>query len=262
MLRPILYLGIKPEVWLIPCTKLHLRNNKVPFFLVLSCEVTFLISVDPTVHKQVDYIYSYANIDFYLKLLLSFPGATSNNMSPSNFVSLLSFPSDDPFSDPVLLNITFLDYGRPQFCSLPDDLLPDSLHSGSNLFWLYLPRCILQLFYFCLHLISIFHYQSSGHDKSSNFFLLLLEYLIKHTSAMSVVTNNSFAHPGFGASFYIVLTMKTNSISLYAVEFENFSFPFVKLLAEWREKHGTIIFPLFKINSEACLPTSTTKLEA
>lgn len=91
---------------------------------------------------------------------------------------------------------------------------------------------------------------------------MLLEYLIKHKSAVSVVTNNNFAHPGFGASFYIVLTRKTSIMSLYAVEFENFSFPFVKLLAEWREKHGIIIFPLFKINSEACLPTSTTKLEA
>lgn len=49
---------------------------------------------------------------------------------------------------------------------------------------------------------------------------------------MSVVTNNNFAHPGFIASFYTVLKMKTSGMSFYEVEFQNFSFPFVKLLAE------------------------------
>lgn len=77
---------------------------------------------------------------------------------------------------------------------------------------------------------------------------------------MSVVTNNNFAHLGFGASFYIVLTMKTSSMSLYAVEFENFSFPFVKLLAEWREKHGIIIFHSSKLTVRHAYPQALLNL--
>lgn len=81
---------------------------------------------------------------------------------------------------------------------------------------------------------------------------------------MSVVTNNNFAHTGLVASFctVFVLTMKTSAMSLHAMEFDKFFFSFVKLLGEWGEKHGTVIFPLFKINCETCLPTSTTKPEA
>lgn len=80
---------------------------------------------------------------------------------------------------------------------------------------------------------------------------------------MAVVTNNNFAHTGLVASFCIVfiLTMKTSAMSLHAMEFDNFFFSFVKLLGEWGEKHGTVIFHSSKL-TETCLPTSTTKPEA
>lgn len=79
-------------------------------------------------------------------------------------------------------------------------------------------------------------------------------------SDMLVVTNNNFANTCLVASFCIVLVlvMKISGMSLHAVEFDIFFFPFVKLLGEWGEKHGTMIFHSSK-STEACLPTSTTK---
>lgn len=79
-------------------------------------------------------------------------------------------------------------------------------------------------------------------------------------SDMLVVTNNNFANTRLVASFCIVfvLIMKISGMSLHAVEFGNFFFPFVKLLGEWGEKHGTMVFHSSK-STEACLPTSTTK---
>lgn len=68
---------------------------------------------------------------------------------------------------------------------------------------------------------------------------------------MSVVTNYNFAHRGLVAFslvfvylflkiiFFVIfciffaLTMKISGMSLHAMEFDNFFFPFVRLLGEW-----------------------------
>lgn len=217
-----------------------------------------------------DCIYSRTNIDFYLKLLFSFPGATPNHMStdtmtlspfshhlldeinhicisPSNLGFPLAFPSDDPFSDPVLLNITFLDYGRPEFCSLPDELLPDSLRRGSNPFWFYLPGCIPQLFYFCLQLL---------------FLPFIIRVPVRINLPFCFCYCNNFTHTGLVASFCIVfiLTMKTSGMSLHAVEFDNFFSPLVKLLGEWGEKHGTMIFRSSKLTVRPACPEALSNL--
>lgn len=51
----------------------------------------------------------------------------------------------------------------------------------------------------------------------------------------SVVTNNNFAHTSVVAFFFIVfiLMMKTSSMSLHVVEFDNFFFPLVKLSRQY-----------------------------
>ena len=79
---------------------------------------------------------------------------------------------------------------------------------------------------------------------------------------MSVVTNNNFAHTGLFASFCIVfiLTMMTSGMSLRPVEFDHFFFPFVKLLGDWGEKHGTMIFHSLKLTARPACPQALPKL--
>lgn len=77
----------------------------------------------------------------------------------------------------MLLNITFLDYGRPEFCSLPDALIIDSL--SLLLIVATLSGLISQvhspvILFLPSTSISVFHYQSSSHHKSSTLFLELL----------------------------------------------------------------------------------------